>query len=375
MAAAPTGNEQQENVKRGLEYLKSSDQIIGDIVAYCINAYKADPQPKTLERVRQYVQDTANSVSEHILTIAHNLSKMLEQETKEIEQLSYETGFLAHRLQTSQSFMCELFMTKFQVYPRPRKTVHIMRKTIPEDQLPKHCRPKKWTREKAFDYTILDGISEKPVSSPSKPRSGESTGSVSNMNHISSLSNGGPQLLSQMLDVGSSTSIKVEPSKIEQPPSLPMIPKVEQPKTHSVGPSIPAVPNLPVLPAIPAVPQVPSRPNSGNGPVAPPVPIIAVVAAPSEPPDEVKPFLKMLKVGVPRSGVESKMSAAGLDPALLEQYGDSNQPKAGGGNVAAARPPNPIAAALKARNAGGPAPPPIPVVGNGAPPPIPRAPT
>jgi len=86
-----------------------------------VDAYKADPQPKTLERVRQYVQDTANSVSEHVLTIAHNLSKMLEQETREIEQLSYETGFTAHRMQISQSYMCELFMTKFQVYPTPTK--------------------------------------------------------------------------------------------------------------------------------------------------------------------------------------------------------------------------------------------------------------
>ncbi len=49
-----------------------------------------------MEKIKQYVQDTANSVSEHILTIAHNMSKMLEIEVKEIETLSYHTGYVAH---------------------------------------------------------------------------------------------------------------------------------------------------------------------------------------------------------------------------------------------------------------------------------------
>jgi len=200
MATAPTsptntaGNEMQQNVQRGLEYLKGSDQIIGDIVAYCVNAYKADPQAKTLERIRQYVQDTANSVSEHVLTIAHNISKMLEQETREIEQLSYEAGFSAQRLQISQSYMCELFMTKFQVYPRPRKTVHMTRKTIPEDQLPKHSRPKRWIREKAFDYTILDGISNEKQPTVAKQRSvGGDVPYFSHMPSVTAMHTTGPE--------------------------------------------------------------------------------------------------------------------------------------------------------------------------------------
>jgi len=354
MATAPP-NEQQQNVQRGLEYLKGSDQIIGDIVVYCVNAYKADPQPKTLDRIRQYVQDTANSVSEHVLTIAHNISKMLEQETKEIEQLSYETGFVAHRLQTSQSFMCELFMTKFQVYPRPRKTVHMMRKTIPEDQLPKHSRPKRWVREKAFDYTILDGISnDKPVEKPIgtlKQRNGRDE-SITSMSPMSPIVSAPPPLSAQISD--------------PQTPPIPIIPKADTTKNQ--------------LPTIPSIPTIPAIPKANTGPPSvPPIPGPSAIGGGSEePPEEVKPFLKMLKVGVPRSGVESKMQAAGLDPALLDKYVDVNQPKVGGGggNTASSRPPNPMIAALKARNAAPnvPTPPSVPGTG-GPPPPVPRPPT
>jgi hypothetical protein len=371
MTTAP-GTEQQQNVQRGLEYLKGSDQIIGDIVAYCVNAYKADPQTKTLERTRQYVQDTANSVSEHILNIAHNLSKILEQETKEIEQLSYDAGFVAHRMQTSQSYMCELFMTKFQVYPRPRKTVHMTRKTIPEDQLPKHSRPKRWVREKAFDYTILDGISdEKPVSTPAKTSTaGESVAQLPYIPIVSAPAPFGfPPPLSQM-DLS---------KRDEPPPSIPTVPKSTPvktaPPTLTTPPVVPSVPPVPTIPAVPRsnggppIPPVPS--SSGNVPPVPPVPLTrAGGGATAEPPDELKPFLKMLKVGVPRPSVESKMQQAGLDPALLDQFLDGNQSKPAGESSAPRRPPNPMVAALNSRNG----PPPPQASGGGVPPPLPPIP-
>jgi len=263
-------------------------------------------------------------------------------------------------------------MTKFQVYPRPRKTVHMMLKTIPEDQLPKHSRPKRWVREKAFDYTILDGISnDKPVEKPTatlKQRSGRDE-SITSM--ASPVGSGPPPLFSQLPD----PATPPVPMKIEQP-QLPMIPKVD---TKNQPPSVPTVPAIPAIPAIPKsnntntntsqppVPPIPTQ-SSGNGPSA-------AGGGSEEPPEEVKPFLKMLKVGVPRSGVESKMQAAGVDPALLDKFGDGNQPKVGGGgNTASSRPPNPMVAALKARNAAAPTPPSVPGSG-GAPPPVPRPPT
>ena len=86
---------------------------------------------KTIEKVRKYVEDTANSVSEHVLTIAHNLNKIIEAEAKEIEDLSFQAGYVSHRLKSHQRYMSELFMTKFQTFPRPRPTIHILRQAIP----------------------------------------------------------------------------------------------------------------------------------------------------------------------------------------------------------------------------------------------------
>ena len=37
-------------------------------------------------------------------------------------------------------------------------------------------------------------------------------------------------------------------------------------------------------------------------------------------PEEYQPFLKMIKVGIPKFVAQAKAAAAGLDPALLEDY-------------------------------------------------------
>ena len=87
---------QRDQVQKGLQHLKGSDEIIGNIITYCVNAYKADPSQQTIAKIRQYVSDTATSVSEHILTIAHNLNRMIDQEAKEIEEMTTQTGYVAH---------------------------------------------------------------------------------------------------------------------------------------------------------------------------------------------------------------------------------------------------------------------------------------
>ena len=46
--------------------------------------------------VKQYASDTANSVAEHILTIALNLTRMIDEEGQEIERLNQDVKFIAH---------------------------------------------------------------------------------------------------------------------------------------------------------------------------------------------------------------------------------------------------------------------------------------
>lgn len=183
---------QREQVQKGLQHLKGSDKIVGDIVAYCVQAYKAEPSQKTIEKVRKYVEDTANSVSDHVLTIAHNLNRIIESETKEIEDLSFKVGYVSHRLTSHQRYMSELFMTKFQTFPRPRPTIHILRQAIPENQLPRYARRKRpWQRQTGFDYKILDQVGAKQrdttntASNNAEPAygpSGVSSPSASSMN-------------------------------------------------------------------------------------------------------------------------------------------------------------------------------------------------
>jgi hypothetical protein len=89
----------------------------------------------------------------------------------------------------------------------------------------------------------------------------------------------------------------------------------------------------------------PSRPNSeriekevsaagANESSAPPpaAPTPAAKATVAEPPEEVKQYLRMLKMGIPRMAVEQKMCVAGVDTGLLDRYGDADGGGGGGGS-------------------------------------------
>ena len=148
---------EQQQIEKGLKHLEGSEEIIGNIVAYCVNAHKADPSTKTMNKIRQYVSDTANSVCGHVLTIAHNINSIIDKETKEIQDMQYRANYIQHRLKSNQSYMSQLYMTKFQIAPRPKKPIHILRETVPNDKLPRFARPKKkWIRK--IDYSVLDKL-------------------------------------------------------------------------------------------------------------------------------------------------------------------------------------------------------------------------
>ena len=100
-------------------------------MACSVNTHKADPSPKTLNKIRQYVVDTTNNICDHVLTITQNINSIIDKESKEIEEMSYQIRYVQHRLKSHQTYMSELYMTKFQTLPRPRATIHILRETIP----------------------------------------------------------------------------------------------------------------------------------------------------------------------------------------------------------------------------------------------------
>eukprot|EP00483_Globobulimina_turgida_P001346 UN01348 len=161
---------ERTQIDKGLKHLAGSEEIIGNIVAYCVNAHKADPSKQTMDKIRQYVSDTANSVCGHVLTIAHNINSIIDKESKEIEEMSFQVSYIEHRLKSHSQYMSQLYMTKFQTLPRPKPTIHILRETIPNEKLPKYARPKKpWIRQGIFDYSILDQVgSGKKRKAPSK---------------------------------------------------------------------------------------------------------------------------------------------------------------------------------------------------------------
>jgi len=145
-----------------LTNLNGSDKIIGDIASYCVNLYKSQPNGDSLKAIENYVSDTANSVTEHILKISDNLSNILVSQANDIEQLNFQSNYISHRLQTHQLYTSELLMTKFQTCPRPRPTIHILRQSVANDDLPKYARRRgAWVREKEFNYKILDSYGAK----------------------------------------------------------------------------------------------------------------------------------------------------------------------------------------------------------------------
>ncbi|GMH57422.1 hypothetical protein TrST_g9626 [Triparma strigata] len=73
------------------------------------------------------------------------------------------------------------------------------------------------------------------------------------------------------------------------------------------------------------------------------------------PPEDLVPFLKMLKMGIPRPAVEMKMGMAGIDAGQLDKYVDG-----GGGGGGGGLPPPPKAQAAAAPPAARPKPAPAP---------------
>ena len=150
---------EKDQIEKGLQHLQGSEEIIGKIVAYCVSKHKSEPTAGTMDEIRQYVSDTANSVCGHVLTIAHNINSIIDRESKEIEDMSYRVNYAHHRLKAHQQYMSQLYMTKFQTQPRPKSTIHILRETVPLKELPKFAKPKKpYVRQEIFNYSILDDL-------------------------------------------------------------------------------------------------------------------------------------------------------------------------------------------------------------------------
>jgi len=150
---------ERAQIEDGLKHLRSSSDVVGQIVAYCISAHKADPSAETTAQIRRYVADTANSVCSHVLNISRNIQLIIEKESNEIQDLAHQMSFAQHRLMSHQSYMSQLYMTKFQTLPRPKHNMTVLRETVPTDQLPKHSKPhKSWKRSGTFDYSVLDHV-------------------------------------------------------------------------------------------------------------------------------------------------------------------------------------------------------------------------
>eukprot|EP00485_Elphidium_margaritaceum_P023312 CAMPEP_0202713240 /NCGR_PEP_ID=MMETSP1385-20130828/52292_1 /ASSEMBLY_ACC=CAM_ASM_000861 /TAXON_ID=933848 /ORGANISM="Elphidium margaritaceum" /LENGTH=301 /DNA_ID=CAMNT_0049373529 /DNA_START=34 /DNA_END=939 /DNA_ORIENTATION=+ len=175
---------ERAQIDNALNHLSGSEQIIGNIVAYCVNAHKADPSAQTMDKIRQYVSDTANSVCGHVLTIAHNINAIIDKEVREIDEISSHLSYAQHRLKAHQTYMSQLYMTKFQTLPRPKPTINILRETIPNEELPKYARPRKpWVRNQNFNYSVLDnvGSTAKSTATSAKSIGGEGDAELTKM--------------------------------------------------------------------------------------------------------------------------------------------------------------------------------------------------
>eukprot|EP00484_Ammonia_sp_Unknown_P021013 CAMPEP_0197034034 /NCGR_PEP_ID=MMETSP1384-20130603/12256_1 /TAXON_ID=29189 /ORGANISM="Ammonia sp." /LENGTH=352 /DNA_ID=CAMNT_0042463909 /DNA_START=29 /DNA_END=1087 /DNA_ORIENTATION=+ len=326
-----------DQIDKGLKHLAGSEEIIGNIVAWCVNAHKADPSATTQQKIRTYVSDTANSVCSHVLNIAHNINSIIDKETKEIEEMSYQVSYVQHRMKAHQTYMSQLYMTKFQTLPRPHPTIHILRETVPTDKLPKYARPKKpWVRQSEFKYEILDEIQSGKRPKSSKPASGKEGNGTNqtalnyiqpkvaaqpfnpyDMPKLDSASSGGmsagpapasptspkggktlfqQEQEAKMKKTASTAAVVMSPppsfSGALPPPSfsgadiVAAAPKKKQPAAVAKPPAVPqqppAVPKQP--PAVPqqppAVPPVPNMPPAVPSDAAPPVPPVPPVVPP-----------------------------------------------------------------------------------------------
>lgn len=144
------------------------------------------------------------------------------------------------------------------------------------------------------------------------------------------------------------------------------------PVTNSALPQAQAVPAAASATSLPAVASgtTPAAPPPSQAAAAPPPPVVEAAPAPPPAPPVVKakddatlaPFFKMLRYGAHPQAIKSKMSAAGIDPSLLDVDPEGPSPLGGGdGNPTAVAAPAPAPAA----------PAPLPAPSLAAPPPRP----
>ncbi len=263
-------------------------------------------------------------------------------------------------------------MTKFQVYPRPRKTIQILRRQLPgkfphsfnlsraitlpfflpssptralantDEQLPKYARRKRpWDRQNGFNYKILDQVGDKGGGGTSSSGAGEgqatSPRSMDSLSHTHSTPYSQHAKRVSNVATGRSYASQTktqpkQPPKVQAAPpmfsSAPTSPPPSMSQAGSGGPPRPpqvpggpprppgggGPPRPPAVPGGGGPPRPPAVPGGGGPPPVPGGPPIPPVpgGGGGAPPEELAPYLRMKKMGVPMVGIQNKMRVCSL---------------------------------------------------------------
>jgi len=135
------------------------EKYLRDIINYCGSGYKDKPTDEIVFQTKKHLKDVSNSIAEYLLNISKNVNGFIDSQQRELVTITEDMKAITHRAKSAEEYMATLYSTKFCTYRRPVQSVRVLRKKLPNEQLPKWARAKHaWSPEEKFTFTELDKI-------------------------------------------------------------------------------------------------------------------------------------------------------------------------------------------------------------------------
>lgn len=162
MAASASSSDQiSGQISKALTSLNGTEDLMNNILQYCQQLYKKNPNKESINAIQSYLIDNVNTVGEHIFGISRKIETLFDAQIEELDALTAEMNHINHRLTSAEGFVSNAFMLKFRGLHRKNMPIIVKEQVVPDERLPRANRQRKqWKRKYHIDYTVLSDIGE-----------------------------------------------------------------------------------------------------------------------------------------------------------------------------------------------------------------------
>lgn len=175
--ASSSSEQISEQIGKYLTSLNGTEDLMNNILHYCQQLYKKNPNKESISQIQSYLFDNVNTVGEHIYAISKKIDSLFDAQIDELDGLKAEMSQINHRLTSAEGFVSNAFMLKFRGLHRRNMPLNVKSQTVADERLPRANKERKpWKRKYNIDYSILDSIG--PVRRAGEGRGGHRVSTI-----------------------------------------------------------------------------------------------------------------------------------------------------------------------------------------------------